>query len=154
MTNHLLETVMPSLESDARIASVEADGEDLIVHIDGALLRMALDREHGRTACWAEVRKLLSDEIDGGATAALRYNATLRAATALSMGLYLPGNSLTLGKSVDADAITAEAAIDVALKVGGGLEEARTLLDDVLDGADRQENPQPNAQEDEFLMRV
>ena len=154
MPDHLVDDLLPVIGNDPRVEAVAADADGLILRIDGELLRIAADPEHGRTVCWAEVCRLLPGDAAAGAAAARRYNGTMRTETNLTMGLNAARNVLILGGSMDVREIDAVAAVQAGLKVREALDGARALLDSVLEEARGTKGPQMQAFGQLPLVRV
>ncbi|PTW56636.1 hypothetical protein C8N35_11199 [Breoghania corrubedonensis] len=133
MGRYLNETLFAALAADPHVDAVVAEGDDLVLRMEGEILRLTQDTENGRTVCWADMRKLQPSEIAGGAAAARRYNATLQVDSGLTMGFFLKGNALVLGKSFDVREMPPAEAVGAARRVLDGLSPARALLDAVLE---------------------
>lgn len=154
MTDYLADDLLPLLLDDDRVEAATADADGLILRIDGELLRVARDRDHGRTVCWGEVRRLSPGDDGGGAAAAMRYNGGAGSDAGLTMGLNRARNALILGRSIDAEEIGAEAAVQAALRVRGALHDARALLDAVLEDARATQDKPFDAAGDAPLIRA
>ncbi|MEI2384473.1 hypothetical protein [Breoghania sp. JC706] len=153
MGGYLNDTLLAALAADPRVGAVVAEGDDLVLRMDGEILRLTQDTQNGRTVCWADIRILQPSEIAGGAAAARRYNATVQLESGLTMGFFLKGNALVLGKSLDVPEMAPGEAAGVAHRVCDGLRPARALLDAVLEDA-RCDDRRTLQQGDEALIRV
>lgn len=133
MGDYLKDTLLPVLEQEDRVDAVAAGAGDLVLGLDGEVLCLTQDSEFGRMVCWGDARKLQPGEFSGGVAAARRYNGSLQSTSGLTMGFYLKGNALVLGKSFDTPEMSPEDAVNAALGVRDGLGVARGLLDTVLE---------------------
>jgi len=132
MDKHRIAEALAELRANPRVEAVAMDGDDLVVRI-GEFVRFASDPEHARTACWAQVRLLSSGEAKPAATAARRYNSSLKEGTRMTMGLFLEGNALILGRSVDKDDLAAADLLALADEVQASLPAARSLVETTLE---------------------
>lgn len=133
MDTHRIAGLLAELRADPRVEAAAMDGDDLVVRTGGEFVRFASDPEHERTACWAQARRLSAGEAKPAARAARRYNSGVKEATRLTMGLFLEGNALILGRSVDKGELDAAELLGLAGEIAAGLADARSLVEATLE---------------------
>ena len=70
------------------------------------------------------------------------------------MGLYVEGNALILGRSIDGEALDDAELIDAAVGLRAALDPARALLDGTLEETRRDRRRRPPTSGDAPLIRA